>query len=133
MTSEALTVVRGFFDLAAARDFAGVTDCLDPNVVWFGTRGGLDEQQIVRGPDAWMEYWQEIETPWQRFEFAVEQLIDVADTIVAFLRETARARHADLEVQNETAMTFKVARQKIIEATGYLDREEALSAARQTH
>lgn len=133
MTSEALTVVRTFFDLAAARDFNGMTDCLDPNVVWFGTRGGLDEQQIVRGPDAWIEYMHEIETPWQRFDFAVEQLIDVGDTIVAFLRETARARHADLDVQSETAVIFKVSRQKIIEARGYLDREEALRAARQTH
>jgi hypothetical protein len=32
-------------------------------------------------------------------------------------------------MQSDTAMLFKVRQQKIVEATGYLDREEALKAA----
>ena len=38
MTSEALAVVRAFFDLAAAGDFARLSESLDPDVIWFGTR-----------------------------------------------------------------------------------------------
>jgi ketosteroid isomerase-like protein len=45
------------------------------------------------------------------------------------LRESARARQGDVDVHNETAMIFKVRGQKIIEATDYLDRDEALRAA----
>jgi len=133
MSADALAIVRAFFDLANARDFAGVAACLDPDVVWFGTQGGLDELQVIRGPGACIAYLREIEEPWQQFEVTPERLIDLDDTIVALIRETGQARHADLAVQNETAMIFRVAGQKIVEARGYLDRDEALKAARQAH
>lgn len=71
----------------------------------------------------------EIEEPWNRFDVEVERLTEVGDTVVVFLRESARARRGDLEVQSDTAMVIKVRKQKIIEATGYLDRDEALKAA----
>jgi ketosteroid isomerase-like protein len=132
MTPEALAVVRAFLEAYAARDFDGIATCVDPDVVVYGTRGGLDEKQVLRGPDAWIEYMREILEPWQRFDFEAERLIDVGDTILVLLRETAKARHADVEVHSETAVIFKVAHQKIVEARGYLDREEALRAVTAT-
>jgi ketosteroid isomerase-like protein len=132
MTSEALTVVRAFGDAFAAADFARISETLDPEAVWFGTRGGLDEQRVLRGHDAVLEYLREIRDPWKRLDIEAERLIDAGDTVVVFLHETAKARHGDLEVQNDTAMIFKVRQQRIVEATGYLDRDEALTAARLT-
>jgi ketosteroid isomerase-like protein len=128
MRSEALAVVQAFFDLTAARDFARVSDTLDPDVVCFGTRGGLDELQVLRGPDAVLRYLREVGEVWERFEVEPERLIEAGDTIVALLREIAHARHGDLEVHNDTAMVFKMRQQKIVELTGYLDRAEALRA-----
>lgn len=133
MSSEALSVVRTVLDGFAATDYAAVAGWLDPDVVWLGTRGGLDEQQVVRGPDACVEYMREIVDPWQRIEVEVERLIDVGDAVVAFTREAAQARHADLEVRNETAIVFKVKERKIVEMRGYLKREEALREARKIH
>jgi hypothetical protein len=49
MTSEALTVVRAFGDAFAAADFVRISETLDPDVVWVGTRGGLDERRVLRG------------------------------------------------------------------------------------
>jgi ketosteroid isomerase-like protein len=129
MTSEAVAVVRAFFELGAAGDFARMADSLDPDVVWFGTRGGLDEGQVLRGPDAWLEYMREIQDPWRRFDVEVERIIDGGDTVVVFMRETAQARHGGLEVQDETAAIIKVRQQRIVEMTGYLDRDEALRVA----
>jgi len=129
MTSEAVAVVRAFFDLGTAGDFARMADSLDPDVVLFGTRGGLDENQIVRGRDAWLEYMREIQDPWKRFDVEVERIIDGGHAIVVFMRETAQARHGDLEVQNDTAAIIKVRQHRIVEMTGYLDRHEALEAA----
>ena len=126
--SEAVAMVRAFFDLAAAGDFARMAESLDPNVVTFGTRGGLDEGQVLRGRDAWLEYMEEIQDPWKRFDVEVERIIDGGDTVVVFMRETAEARHGGLEVQNDTAMIIKVRQQRIVEMTGYLDRDEALEA-----
>ena len=133
MTSDALALVRAFFDLTEAGDFAGVSDLLDPDVVFHGTRGGLDEKQVLRGPDAVVEYVRdEITDPWERYEVETERLIEVGDTVVVFLHETGRPRHGDLEMQSDTAMTFRVRQHRIVEARGYLDRDEALEAARQT-
>jgi ketosteroid isomerase-like protein len=129
MTSEAVAVVRAFFDPGAGGDVARMAESLDPDVVWFGTRGGLDEDQVLRGRDAWLEYMQEIQEPWKRFDVEVERIIDHGDTVIVFMRETAQARHGGLELQNDTAAIIKVRQQRIVEMTGYLDRDEALKAA----
>jgi ketosteroid isomerase-like protein len=133
MSSEALAVVRAFFDLAASEDFARLGDLLDPDVVFFGTRGGLDEKRVLSGPEAVIEYVRdEITDPWVRYDVEAERFIGVGTTVVVFLHETGQPRHGDLELQSDTAMTFQVRQQKIVEATGYLDRDEALEAARRT-
>ena len=133
MTPEGLAVVRAFLNVAAAKDYAGLKRFLEPDSAWFGTRGGLDEQRVVRGADAWISYLQEIEDPWQRFDFDMERIVDIDDTIVVLLRETAQSRHAGLQVQDQTAMIFKVAGHKVVKARGYLDRDEAFAAAREDH
>jgi ketosteroid isomerase-like protein len=70
----------------------------------------------------------EIEEPWERFDVTVERLIEADDAVVVFLRETAVARDGDLEVTNDTAMVFRVRQKQIVEARGYLRRDEALTA-----
>jgi ketosteroid isomerase-like protein len=126
--SEAVAVVRAFFELFPG-DFTRTADSLDPDVVWHGTRGGLDEGQVLRGRDAWVAYMEEIQEPWKRFDVEVERIIDGGDTVVVFMHETAESRHGGLEVQNDTAMIVKVRQGRIFELTGYLDRDEALRAA----
>lgn len=130
MPSEALAVVRDFFDVAAEDD-ARLSATLDPDVVWFGTRGGLDQAQVLRGPEAVIAYMREIREPWEKFDFKVERLIEVGDAVVAFMHETAQSRHGGPEMQSDTAVIIKVHQRKIVEMTGYLDRDEALRAARQ--
>jgi ketosteroid isomerase-like protein len=133
VTSEGIAVVSAFFDLTASGDYARLLDILDPDVVFLGTRGGLDEKRVLSGPDAVLEYLRdEITDPWERYDVEAERLIEVGDWVVAFLHETAQPRHGDLEMQSDTAMIFKVRQEKIVEATGYLDRDEALQAARLT-
>ena len=99
MTAEALMVVRAFGDAFAAADFARISETLAPDIVWFGTRGGLDEQRVLRGPDAVLEYLREIRDPWKRLDVEAERLIDAGETVVVFLREgagpTRRARGAE--------------------------------------
>ena len=132
MPTKAMEVVRSFVDMVATKDFVGAAEHLDPDVVFLGTRGGLDEARVLRGGTEWITYMREIEDPWRRWDIETERLIDLGDTVVAFVREVGEPRHADLEVHNETAVVFRVARQKIVEARGYLDRDEALRVARGT-
>jgi len=46
------------------------------------------------------------------------------------LAERAQARHGGMELEDHTAMVFKVRNGKIVEMRGYLDRDEALMAAK---
>ena len=121
--------VQRFLDLVVAQDTSALADMLDPEVVWFGTHGGLDEGQVLRGPAAVLEYMIEIQEPWEVFGVEIERIIEAGDAVVVFMRETGRARHGGPEVQNDTAMIFKVRRERVVEITGYLDRDEALRAA----
>ena len=122
-------LVQRFLDLVVAQDTSALADMLDPEVVWFGTHGGLDEGQVLRGPAAVLEYMLEIQEPWEVFGVEIERIIEAGDAVVVFMRETGRARHGGPEVQNDTAMIFKVRRERVVEITGYLDRDEALRAA----
>ncbi len=130
MSAEALAVVEAFCELAMPGDAAAISDLLDPDVILRGTRGGLYERRVGRGPQAVLDYLAEIQDLWERFDAEVERLIDAGDSVVVFWRETGRARHGGLEVENETAAIFKVENGQIVEITGYLDRDEALRAAR---
>jgi ketosteroid isomerase-like protein len=102
---------------------------LDPDVVQYGTRGGIDEGRVIRGREAVLAYWEEIGDTWESLSFELERLIEGDDVAVAFWRETARTRHSDLEMPYDTASVLRVRDGKLVEMTGYLDRSEALRAA----
>ena len=121
--------IQRFLDALLAQDTTALAEMLDPEVVWFGTRGGLDESQVLRGPAAVLEYIREIQEPWEEFNVEIEQIIEADDGVVVFMRETGRGRHGGPEVQNDTAMIFKAKQDRVLEVTGYLDRDEALRAA----
>ena len=128
MTNTPEAIVGRFFQRYGQRDTEGVLALMEPHTVWLGTYGGLDAQRVIRGSDAILEYMQEIEQPWERFEVEVERLIASGETVVAFLRETAQGRDA-IDVQNQTAIVFKIRDARIVEGRGYLDRDTALEAA----
>lgn len=121
--------MRRLFELLPSRDRAALAELLDPEVVWLGTRGGLDAKRVSRGAGAFLDYLEEIEQPWEQLDVDIEQVIESGETVVAFLHERVRGRGA-LELDNDTAMVFRVRAGRIAEAQGYLDRDEALEAAR---
>jgi ketosteroid isomerase-like protein len=121
-------LVQRFMDLVVAQNTTALAEMLDPEVVWFGTRGGLDQSQVLRGSAAVLDYMLEIQEPWEEFDVEIERIIEAGDAVVVFLRETGRARHGP-EVQNDTAMILKMRHERVVEITGYLDRDEALRAA----
>jgi ketosteroid isomerase-like protein len=129
VSEEALDLAREFFVYVANNDLDALVGLLDERVLWLGTRGGLDEEQVLRGPEAVRRYFEEIREPWERFEIEVERLMESGDAVVALMRESGRARHGGPEIKNETASVIRVRDGKIYEMRGYLDRDEALRAA----
>lgn len=129
MSSEQLEVVRAFCEAGAAGDKERMSDRLDPDVVWFGTRGGLDQERVIRGREAFFEYYEEITELWDRFDAELESVDDVGDSVVVFWHEVGHSERADIEVERDTAAIFTVRGGLIVEVRGYLDRDDALRAA----
>jgi len=131
MSNEDLSTVEALWKASAERDFEAAARLLDPGIVLHGTRGGLDEMMVIRGPDGYLGYMTDVEEQWESFDFEVERLIDAGNVVVVFLLEKGRSTQGGAELVRETAMAFKVKDGKVVEARGFLDRDEAIEAARQ--
>jgi ketosteroid isomerase-like protein len=94
------TLARRFMALASARDYTAVAELLDPDVVWYGTRGGIDAERIVRGPDAYLAYMREVLGTFERYEFEVEETFRFEGGVLVYLWE---ARLSSNERRTETA------------------------------
>jgi ketosteroid isomerase-like protein len=119
-------------ELAAAinaDDIPGLARLLDPEVVQYGTRGGVDQGRIIRGREAVLAYWDEISAAWESQTFEPEQVIEGDGVVVALWHETAQIRGSDVEVESSTASLIKVRDGKVVEMRGYMDHDEALRAA----
>jgi ketosteroid isomerase-like protein len=129
VTSDAAEVVR---ELAAAingDDVQGLARLLDPEVVQYGTRGGVDQGRVIRGREAVLAYWDEIGETWEWQTFEPEQLIEADGVVVALWQETVRIRDSQSDIRSSTASLIKVRDGKVVEMRGYMDPDEALRAA----
>jgi ketosteroid isomerase-like protein len=105
---------------------------MDPEVVQYGTRGGIDQDRVLRGREAVLAYWDEIGEAWEWQTFEPERVIEGDDVVVALWRETVRIRDSDLDVESSTASLIKVRDGKVVELRGYMNRDEALRDAGMT-
>jgi ketosteroid isomerase-like protein len=128
--SDGVAVLQAIGEAFAARDREALGRTFAEDVVWHGTIGGLDEQQVMRGREAALDYFEEIVEPWDDFQVAFEQIVSAPDdTYVVLMRETGRSPRADVEMVRETAMLLRIRDGVVTEMRGYLDREAALEAA----
>jgi ketosteroid isomerase-like protein len=125
----AAEVVRELQDALNTGDRERQAQLLDSDIVQHGTRGGIDEGRVIRGREAVLAYWDDVGDTWQSLSFEIERLIEGDGVAVVFWRETARSHQSDLEIQYDTGSVFRVRDGRIIEMTGYMDRDEALRAA----
>lgn len=130
MTSERLAIVREFSEAVASADYERFSATLDPDVVMYGTLGGLEQDRVVRGQRAVVDYFREIAETWEQLDATIERVVEAGDVAVVFLRERARSPHSDVEILSDTAVVVEVRNGKIIEVRGYMNRDEALKAAR---
>lgn len=125
MTAE--EAVQAICAAVADGDFARVAEYISPDAIFHGTVGGIDEGNVMHGPDAFVRYFEDVAATWDEWSVQPEDVRGSGDTFVVFWRETTRTR--GIEMQNETASIFKFRGGQVVEARGYLDRAAALEAA----
>jgi ketosteroid isomerase-like protein len=129
VSAEAADVVRELAAALNANDEERLVRVMDPEVVQYGTRGGIDQDRVIRGREAVLAYWEEIGEAWEYQTFEAERVIEGDDVVVALWHEIARIHDSDLEVESSTASVIKLRDGKVVELRGYMDRDEALEAA----
>jgi ketosteroid isomerase-like protein len=122
-------LIRELCDALNAGDVERAADLAHPDVVQYGTRGGIDQDRVFRGRQAVVDYWNDVGDTWASIRYEPERIIESGELIVVFWHETARSTRSELEVETETGAVFKVRDGKIVELRGYMDRAEALRAA----
>jgi ketosteroid isomerase-like protein len=132
MTDSSADVVRELAAALNANDAERLVRVMDPEVVQYGTRGGIDQDRVLRGREAVLAYWDEIGEAWEWQTFEPERVIEGDDVVVALWRETVRIRDSDLDVESSTASLIKVRDGKVVELRGYMNRDEALRDAGMT-
>jgi ketosteroid isomerase-like protein len=101
---------------------------LAPDVKWHGTVGGLEEGQIYEGREAVAAGLSESLGTWEDLTLEVEDLTEVGDAVLVYLREVARFRESDAEIQSRTAVVFTLADGSVMRVQAYLDRAAAREA-----
>ena len=122
-------VIRGICEVVTGGDWEALGSWLADDAVFLGTKGGIDESLVARGPRAVVDYFAEAAAMWESWAFEVDDVKRNRDTAVVFWRETSRSRHSPIEMVNETATVFRIHDGKIVEGRGYMNRAEALEAA----
>ncbi len=118
------TLARRFIALASAQDYTALAELLDPDVVWYGTRGGIDAERVVRGPDAYLAYMREVLGTFERYEFNVEEAFRFEGGVLVYLWERSEGR-GGVELESRTAMALGIRGGLVHRVQGYVDRNEA--------
>jgi ketosteroid isomerase-like protein len=101
---------------------------LDPDIVWHGTVGGLDEGRVAHGYEELAKAFAENFEAWEQLILETERYIDAGDRVVVFWHERARSRHSEQEMETNTAVIYAVRDGRVVEVRGYMERAEALEA-----
>jgi uncharacterized protein len=129
MSQENANVVRAVVDAQRRRDWQAFRRLYDPDIEWedasglwgdWGTRRGFEE---VR--DAWVTWFEAFE----QVDFEIEELIDVGDNVVAFVRASGRGRESGLVIEQRLASVWTVRDQRVVQVRGYREAGDALEAA----
>ena len=128
MSEKNTSVVRAVVDAQRRRDWQAFRRLYDPNIEWedasglwgdWGTRRGFEE---VR--DAWVTWFEAFE----QVDFEIEELLEVGDKVVAFIRVTGRGRESGLVTEQRLPSVWTVRGQRVVRVSGYREAGEALDA-----
>jgi ketosteroid isomerase-like protein len=129
MSARNVEIVKAMNEAYMRGDFPASLEALDPNIVWQGTKGGLDEHMVYRGLEEVINGFADNLMTWERLDLDYQQYFDAGDHVVVFVHEVARGLESGVEVETDTAVVFKLVDGRVVHARGYMDRSEALEAA----
>ena len=131
MSQENVEVVRRLYAAAARRDNERVYSLYDPDIVWDASRterGGMTGR-IVRGHAPLQRWLREWYGAWENIQDELEELIDADHEVITVMTQRGSGRGSGVEVADRLATIWTICEGRIIRATWFPTRSEALKAA----
>ena len=127
MPSANIEVVRRGTDAWARKDVDAMLREYDPEVeVIDPERAGPGP---FRGHDAFREWMAEWYESWDRYDVAIEALVEVGDRIVLFQHHVGRAKGSGIELDQRGALLVQLRGGKVVLHRPYTHRADALEGA----
>ena len=108
---------------------AAVERFADPAIEWETPGRLLLPRRIYHGVDGVIEFFDTVLDAFEQVRQVPERFIDCGDQVVVFVRTEARARTADLEVDQLWAHLVTVRNGKVTRVEQFRNRADALEAA----
>ena len=90
----------------------------------------LDAVPSYQGREGWAQFWREFSSVWEewRFDPAAFEFFDAGERVVVFARAVGIGKGSGVEVTQDEAHLWTIRDGRMLLATSYMDRAEALEA-----
>jgi ketosteroid isomerase-like protein len=112
----------------ASEDPEAFYEVLDPAVEW-DTRRQVPDGEVGRGVAGVRQFFRRWEGPLARYEFELEEAIDMGDQVFTVLRERATGKGSGVPIEGRIAQIWTFRDGKVVRYRGFHDKTEALRAA----
>lgn len=132
MSQENFEAVRRLVDAFNARDAEAASAVLNDDVEWRPayTGGGAVEGAVYRGHAGFRHYLDDLAETWREIQGCIDELRSAGDKVVLFARMRFVGRASEVEMTQPITGVFTFRGGKIATARYYVERREALEAAR---
>jgi uncharacterized protein len=129
MSEENVEVVRRMHDAYGRGDFQIAISCFDPEVE-LSTPPRQPGAGIYRGHEGVRRATAIWVGTWDDFSTQMEELTDLGEQVLARICERGRGKGSGVEVERQLFQLFTLRGGKIVRLRMFMDRDEALKAAR---
>jgi ketosteroid isomerase-like protein len=107
----------------------GTIPYMHADVVWDESNLPARSPGTFRGHDGMRALARENAELWEQIHTEIDELLEIGDNVVAFVRVQGRGRFTHEPVELAIAQVWEVVGAKVSRVTLYLDRQQALEAA----
>lgn len=126
---QALDTVRWHYEAFRRQDRDAVLALYDADVEADLSRSGIPDAGVYHGHDGLRAGWAKWRGVWERYDFELEELIEVGDRVLALTRVQARSKGQGMEAEVRGADVLTVRNGLIVHFVNFMDRDAALREA----
>jgi ketosteroid isomerase-like protein len=130
MSQANVELVKRALDAFNRHDLDVRDDIYTSDFEGFPSMAGIAESDDYTGPEGFETFLVGTRDTWDGFRVLAEEVRAIGDRVLVLCRIAGRARSTGVQVEALGAMVFEFRAEKISRARDFLDRSEALRAAR---